>query len=117
MKWVTQRRPKIDRLACPWLISGFIDKDPKFPFVPADDVLRLASTTGVIPFNIAGIELSHKSGACSFDAFLAKYHLVDPALDRVATIVRAADNDNLAVVPEAAGLRAISIGRPWRSGG
>jgi len=110
MQWVTQRRPKIDRLACPWLISRFIDTDPEFVFVPTGDVRRLASETGAIPFDIPGVELSHKGGACSFDAFLIKYRLQDPALDRIATIVRAADNDNPAAVPEAAGLRAISFG-------
>jgi hypothetical protein len=93
MQWVTQRRPKIDRLACPWLISRFIDADPEFLFVPVGDVLRHASATGAIPFDIAGVELSHKAGA-----------------NRIATIVCAADNDNPAVVPEAAGLRAISFG-------
>lgn len=110
MQWVTRRRPKIDRLACPWLISRFIDADPEFLFVPADDVRRLASTTGAIPFDVPGVELSRKPGGCSFDAFLAKYHLKDLALSRVAAIVRAADNDDLAAVPEAAGLRAISFG-------
>jgi hypothetical protein len=107
MQWVTRQRPKIDRLACPWLITRFIDKSSEFLFVPADQVRRLASATGAIPFDVPGVELSHGPGGCSFNAFLAKYRLKDPALHRVGAIVLAADNGNLAAAPEAAGLRAI----------
>ena len=110
MQWVTRQRPKIDRLACPWLITRFIDKSSEFLFVPADQVRRLASATGAIPFDVPGVELSHGPGGCSFNAFLAKYRLKDPALHRVGAIVLAADNGNLAAAPEAAGLRAISLG-------
>ena len=110
MQWVTRERPKVDRLACPWLISRFIDDDPEFLFVPAGDVQAVAARLGGIPFDVPGAELSHAAGRCSFDAFLTKYKLVDPALGRLAAIVRAADTDRVAGAPEAAGLRAISYG-------
>jgi hypothetical protein len=115
MRWVTQQRPKIDRLACPWLISRFIDPNPEFLFVPARDVTRAAVSAGAIPFDVPrgapGVEFSHPDGGCTFDVFRARFHLDDPALARVAAIVRAADNDNLLrAIPEAAGLRAISLG-------
>lgn len=109
MQWVTRRRPKIDRLATPWLIRRFIDKDAEFLFVAPNDVRRIANATGAIPFDVPGAELMASRGGCSFDVFLAKYRLEDPALTRIAGIVRAADNDN-GDVPEAAGLRAISFG-------
>jgi len=110
MQWVTRQRPKIDRLACPWLISRFIDSDSKFLFVPAADVRRVAAETGAIPFDVPGVELWHGGRGCSFDTLLAKYQLEDAALQRIAAIVRAADNDNGVPTPEAAGLRAISLG-------
>jgi hypothetical protein len=110
MQWVTRQRPKIDRLACPWLITRFIDKSSEFLFVPADQVRQFASATGAIPFDVPGVELSPEPGGCSFHAFLTKYRLKDPALRRIGAIVLAADNGNLAAAPEAAGLRAISLG-------
>lgn len=114
MRWVTRQRPKIDRLACPWLISRFIDPNPEFLFVPARDVAGAAASAGAIPFDVPdtpGVEFWHEKGGCTFDVFRARFHLDDPALARVAAIVRAADNDNLLrTVPEAAGLRAISLG-------
>lgn len=114
MRWVTRQRPKIDRLACPWLISRFIDPTPEFLFVPARDVAGAAVSAGAIPFDVPGIpgcDFWHTEGGSTFDAFRAQFHLEDPALARVAAIVRAADNDNLLrTVPEAAGLRAISLG-------
>ena len=109
MQWITRERPKIDRLACPWLIRRFIDQESEFLFVPVADVRPVAAATGAIPFGVPGVDLWRGSG-CSFDAFLVKYRLDDPALRRVATIVRAADNDNCLRTPEAAGLRAISLG-------
>jgi hypothetical protein len=113
MQWVTRRRPKIDRLACPWLIRRFIDKDAEFLFVAPDDVREIANGTGAIPFDVPGVELAAPPGGCGFDAFVAKYRLHDPALIRIADIVRAADNDNSHAprnMAEAAGLRAISFG-------
>ena len=110
MKWITRERPKIDRVACPWLIARFIDKDAEFIFAPPGDVRRLATELGAIPFDMEGVELSHDGPLCSFDAFLAKYHLDDPALKDLAVIVRAADTARLDLAPQAAGLLAISLG-------
>jgi len=110
MKWITRERPKIDRIACPWLIQRFIDKDAEFLYVPTGDVLRLADETGAIPYDIPKVELSHVAELCSFDAFLKKYQLVDPALDQLALIVRGADTSNLDLTPQSAGLYAISLG-------
>ena len=110
MKWVTRERPKIDRIACPWLIARFIDKSPEFLFVPGKDVLQVAEQTGAIPYDIPGVELSHVGEYCSFDAFLNKYQLTDSALAMLAVIVRGADTSRLDLAPEAPGLFAISLG-------
>ena len=110
MKWITRERPKIDRIACPWLITRFIDDEPTFLYVPAGDVLKTADETGAIPYDILGVELSHVAERCSFDAFLTKYRLNEPALIQLATIVRGADTSRLDLVPQAAGLYAISLG-------
>ena len=110
MKWVTRERPKIDRIACPWLISRFIDRAAEFLFVPGDTVLATAGSTGATPFDVPGAELSHAADQCSFDAFLAKYRLEDPALRRIAAIVRGADTGRLDLTPQSAGLFAISHG-------
>jgi hypothetical protein len=110
MKWVTRERPKIDRIACPWLVARFIDPDPEFLYVPAADVMGTAAETGAIPYDVPGVELGHHGDRCSFDAFIEKYGLREPALDRLATIVRAADCDALHLAKEAAGLLAISKG-------
>jgi hypothetical protein len=110
MKWITRERPKIDRIACPWLIARFIDKDPIFLFVPAAKVMSQASATGAIPYDVPDVELSHVGPLCSFDAFLNKYNLRDPALDRLAIVVRGADTGRPDLAPEASGLLAISLG-------
>lgn len=110
MKWITRARPKIDRIACPWLILRFIDRDAEFLFVPPADVLRVAGETGAVPFDVEGVELSHVGPLCSFDAILARYKLADPALAELARIVRGADTATLDLAPEAAGLLAISLG-------
>jgi hypothetical protein len=110
MRWITRERPKIDRVACPWLITRFIDDAPEFTFAPAADVRRLADETGAIPFDVEGVELSHDGPLCSFDALLARYELRDPALDEIAVIVRGADTARLDLAPQAAGLLAISLG-------
>ena len=110
MKWITRERPKIDRIACPWLIARFIDDTPEFLYVPATDVLTQATQTGAIPYDIPNVELSHVGDLCSFDAFLKKYQLSDPALQRLAVIVRGADTARLDLAPQAAGLLAISLG-------
>ncbi len=110
MKWVTRERPKIDRIACPWVIARFIDASPEFLFVPPGDVAGVAAQTGAIPYDIPGVELSHVGERCSFDALVQKYSLSDPVLARLALIVRAADTSRLDLAPEAAGLLAISLG-------
>jgi hypothetical protein len=110
MKWVTRERPKIDRIACPWLIARFIDKAPEFLYVPTDQVLQVARETGAIPYDIPGVEMSHVGELCSFDTFLKKYNLTDPALQQLAVIVRGADTDRLDLAPQAPGLLAISLG-------
>ncbi len=110
MKWITRERPRIDRIACPWLIAGFIDTDAEFLYVPAGDVVRMAAETGAVPYDIPGAELGHHGDRCSFDAFLHKYELDDPALDKLARIVRAADTGRAELAPEAAGLLAVSAG-------
>ena len=91
MKWITRERPKIDRIACPWLIARFIDKNPEFLYVPADQVLNVAMDTGAVPYDVPGAEMSHVGELCSFDAFVRKYELKEPALQRRAAIVRGAD--------------------------
>jgi hypothetical protein len=110
MKWITRERPKIDRVACPWLIARFIDSEAEFLFVPPDDVARVAQESGAIPFDVEGVELSHDGPRCSFDAFIDKYQLQDPSLTQLARIVRGADTDRLDTEPQCAGLLAISLG-------
>ena len=110
MKWVTRERPKIDRLACPWLVARFVDPDAEFLFVPADAVRAVAADTGAIPYDVPDVELTHQGDNCSFDAFLTRYALLDPALHRLARIVRGADTDDHELAPECAGLLAISVG-------
>lgn len=110
MKWVTRERPKIDRIACPWLIARHIDPAPEFLYVPAAEVLASAVETGAIPYDIPGVELSHVGDLCSFDAFLQKYALDDPALRQLAAIVRGADTARLDLTPQSAGLYALSLG-------
>ena len=92
MKWVTRERPVIDRIACPWLIAKFIDKEPEFLFVPPADVIQVAEKTGATPYDVPGVELSHVGEGCSFDTFVSKYGLDhDQAISTIATIVRGAD--------------------------
>ena len=110
MKWITRERPKIDRIACLWLITRFIDREPEFLYVPTGDVLRVAAESAAIPYDIPGVELSHEGELCSFDTFLKKYALTDPALQDLAVIVRGADTDRLDLAPQCAGLLAISLG-------
>ena len=95
MKWITRERPKIDRIACPWLIARFIDPEAEFLYVPVDAVFRVAKELGAIPYDIPCAELSHVGELCSFDAFLQKYCLTDPALLQLVVIVRGADTSRL----------------------
>lgn len=111
MKWITRERPKIDRVACPWLIARFIDADPEFLFAPPAEVLREAAETGAIPYDVEGVELSHDGPLCSFDALLSRYALGgDEALAQLAVIVRGADTAHLELAPQCAGLLAVSLG-------
>jgi hypothetical protein len=110
MKWITRERPKIDRVACPWLITRFIDRDAEFLFVPPAEVSRVAAESGAVPFDVEGVELSHVGPKCSFDAILEKYELTDPSLADLARIVRGADTSRLDLAPECAGLLAVSLG-------
>jgi hypothetical protein len=110
-KWVTRERPKIDRIACPWLIRRFIEPDAEFIYVPADRVFAVAGETGAIPYDIPGAEpFAHAGPLCSFDALIAHFHLDDPALHRLARIVRGADTARHDLAPQASGLHAISMG-------
>jgi hypothetical protein len=110
MKWITRERPKIDRIACPWLIANFVDKDAEFIYVPTEQVLEKGKELNAIPYDIPGVELTHVGELCSFDAILKKYNLTDEALHRLASIVRAADTDTMENSPQAPGLFAISLG-------
>jgi rhodanese-related sulfurtransferase len=109
-RWVTRERPKIDRIACPWLIARFIDPDAEFLYVPPKDVLSAARQKDAIPYDVPGVHFTHEGELCSFDAFLKHYRLTDPALQELATIVRGADTARLELAPQAAGLAAISLG-------
>jgi hypothetical protein len=111
MKWVTRERPVIDRIACPWLIARFIDKEPEFLFAPPSDVKRVAEESGATPYDVPDVELTHVGDGCSFDSFMSKYQLErDPALVAIAKIVRGADTDRHDLTPQSAGLLAISMG-------
>lgn len=110
MKWITRERPKIDRIACPWLIRRFIDPEAEIIYVPFEKVIITASELGAIPFDLPGVEYSHYDDQCTFDYFLKKHGLKDVALDRMAAIIRGADTDRLDFAPQAAGLSAIFLG-------
>jgi len=110
MKWVTREHPKIDRIACPWLVTRFIDSTAEFLYVPAADVHKVAQEQGAIPYDIAGVEYGHVGELCSFDAFLKKHNLTDPALHILAAIVRGADTGKPDLTPQSQGLLAVSLG-------
>ena len=110
MKWVTRERPKIDRIACPWLIRRFIDPRAEFLYVPASQVLAVAKSENATAYDIPGAPLEHDGESCSFDAFVKAVDLHDPALDDLATIVRGADTGRPSLAPQSPGLLAISLG-------
>ena len=110
MRWITREHPKIDRVACPWLITRFIDSDAEFIFVPPEKVGEESARLDAVPFDVEGVELSHEGPLCSFDAFLSKYDLENDALATIAKIVRGADTARLDLAPQAAGLLAVSLG-------
>jgi rhodanese-related sulfurtransferase len=109
-KWITREHPKIDRIACPWLILRFIDPNAEFIYVPKDQVPAVAQQTGGIPYDIDGVEFTHEGERCSFDTILRIYEIKDPALDHLATIVRGADTSRHDLSPQCGGLFAISLG-------
>jgi hypothetical protein len=109
-RWITRERPKIDRIACPWLIGRFIDPGAEFQYVPANDVLKAAEEHDAEPYDIAGVHFGHDGEYCSFDAFLKHYRLTDPALAKLAAIVRGADTSRPDLTPQSPGLLAISQG-------
>jgi hypothetical protein len=110
MKWVTRARPKVDRVACPWLIKRFVDPEAEFLYVPPEKVMDVAKHEHAIPFDVSSVELGHHGAECTFDAIIQKYNLSDPALQRLAPIVRGADTDAKDLTPESRGLEAIAEG-------
>jgi hypothetical protein len=110
MKWVTRRKARVDRIACPWLIKRFIDLEAEFLFVPEDQVMDTARREGALPFDVPGVELGHHGDRCSFDAFLDTYGLTDPALRALGEIVRGADTEARHLAREAWGLYAVASG-------
>ena len=110
MKWITRERPKIDRIACPWLIKNFVDKEAEFVFVPTDQVLSKAKELDAIPFDIPKVEYSHDGEFCTFDTIIKKHNITDPALLQIAIIVRGADTARFDLAQQSAGLWAISAG-------
>ena len=115
MKWITRSHVHVDRVACPWLISRFVDSQAEFLFYPRNQVEQIAAETGAIPFDAPGVELGHKDGKCSFETIIEKYGLTEPALLRLAKIVHAADVDaDLHTDAIAPGLEAIAVGYSLR---
>lgn len=110
MKWITRERPKIDRIACPWLIKRFVDRDAEFIYVPKEKVFEEAKKINAIPYDIPGAEYSHYDDQCTFDYIIKKHQLQDKALHQIADIVRGADTNRFDLAPQAAGLWAISAG-------
>lgn len=113
MNWITRERPKIDRIACPWLIRNFIDPQARFFYVPFDTVIEKAEELDATPFDVLGVELTHKNGLCTFDALMEKYKLDDPALQIMAPIIRGADTDQHSLASQASGLWAIAAGMAY----
>ncbi len=110
MKWITREKARVDRIACPWLVTRFVDRDAEFLFVPAPEVMAVAARAGATPFDVPDALLGHHGDRCSFDAFLDVYRLDDPALHALALIVRGADTGALDLTPESAGLYALASG-------
>ena len=110
MKWITRERPKIDRIACPWLIKKFVDREAEFIYIPKEEVFERAKILNAIPYDIPGAEYSHEGERCTFDYIIKKYGLTDPALLQIAEIVRGADTARFDLAQQAAGLWAISAG-------
>jgi hypothetical protein len=114
MKWITRSHVHVDRVACPWLITRFVDSDAEFIFAPKSKVIEIAEKTGAIPFDTDGAELHHRDDCCTFDAFIEDYQLTDPALLRMAKVINAADTGCLHADSLAAGFEAIAVGYSLR---
>lgn len=110
MKWITRERPKIDRIACPWLIRNFVDREAQFFYVPKEKVFERAKEMGAIPYDIPGAEYTHEGKSCTFDYIIKKHRINDPSVKMIAEIVRGADTDRFDLAPQSAGLWAISAG-------
>lgn len=111
MKWITREHPKVDRVACPWLVEKFIDPEAEFLYVPADRVMAEAERTGATPYDVSGVELGHHGAECSFDAFVARYRLGDdPAIAYMAQVIRGADTSAKDLTPESRGVEALLDG-------
>jgi hypothetical protein len=110
MKWITRSHVHVDRVACPWLITRFIDSAAEFLFAPKSKVMEMAEKEGAIPFDTPGAELHHRENLCTFDVMIREYQLTDPALLRMAQVINAADTDRLDADPLAAGFEAIAVG-------
>ena len=114
MKWITRSHVHVDRVACPWLITRFIDSEAEFIFVPKSKVMEIAEKTGAIPFDTPGAELQHRNNRCTFDAIIEDYELTEKALLRMAKVINAADTNNLDADPLATGFEAIAVGYSLR---
>jgi len=110
MKWITRERPKIDRIACPWLIKNFVDPEAEFVYVPTDQVIARAEVLNAIPFDVPGVEYSHYGEECTFDYIVKKHGIHDPAISQLSLIIRGADTDRFDLAKQSAGLWAISAG-------
>jgi len=111
MRWITRERPRVDRVACPWLIERFVDKEAEFVYVPKDKVIEEAARLGATPYDVPNVELGHHGKECSFDAFVHRYGLDrDPAMAYMAKVIRGADTDDKDLTPESRGVEAILDG-------
>jgi hypothetical protein len=111
MKWITREHPRVDRVACPWLVERFVDRDAEFIYVPAAEVMSEATKRGATPYDVKDVELGHRGAECSFDAFIHKYGLEkDPALAYMARVIRGADTSDKSITPESIGIEAILDG-------
>ena len=111
MQWITREHPRVDRVACPWVIERFIDPAAEFLYVPTAQVLTTAERTGATPYDVQGVALGHHGAECSFDAFVHRYRLgADPALAYMATVIRGADTANKTITPESVGIESVLDG-------
>lgn len=112
MKWITREHPRVDRVACPWLVERFIDREAEFLYVPASEVMSAAQRLGATPYDVSGVELGHRGAECSFDAFVRRFGLdaKDPAIAYMAQVIRGADTADKTITPESQGVEALLDG-------